>query len=489
MLGLPLVSERGSSANRSFFWFALVGVLALVPLDIFFQQFSRGLRERTLTSPHPEFASSEVIDPPGIGAICLESKYHVRVREFVVTEGWRFEEPPDWLTVVEELASLAQTRTEKVRVAIVAGELLGREVGIERLGAIEREVEPGGALAGDIYWFKRALTEGAEAISAEADRSLRERHGWFGELALARGNSDEIALRAPPTRGGDAIFGAVRAMGLLNLVVGALGILAVIALAALWKQGYFESAAFEPTEHAPVYLEAFCIFLLSFIVLLGVQVMSLWTTGTASIAMFVVCETLLWAGVIGMAWPILRGVPLDTMRLDLGLTTGERVPAEILCGVLVFLAILPVYAILDKVVTLIFEVAAQTDPASESEAVGEIGFPSYRRPLGHSWVLVWVSVVSAVVWAPIFEEFFFRGALFRALRQWGGPWLAVPVSAVVFGFGHPYDLHGLIMVSLAGVAFGLVREWRSSLIAPITMHVLYNGFINLQEVWFLAAVD
>jgi len=37
--------------------------------------------------------------------------------------------------------------------------------------------------------------------------------------------------------------------------------------------------------------------------------------------------------------------------------------------------------------------------------------------------------------------------------------------------------------------YALLREWRGSLIAPITAHMLHNGFLMFTELAVLAAID
>lgn len=483
MLGLPSVGD-GTAGNRALFIAAAVGVLLLVPLEVFVQQFHAGLRSRTVSSPLPSIAASEAIEDPGIGPLALESKYNVRLRDFVGTAGYRFDTPPAWPDVVERIERLAATRTERVRSAIVAAELLGQAEGLRRLDALEQEATPGGALAGDIYWLKRAYTEGREGLTAEAEASLKARHGWFGALAVARGNSTAALLKTPESEGGEALVRTFSRLGLMNLALAVVGVIAAASLFAFWRNGFFESAAFEKASHPEVYLEAFNIFLLLFIVLVGVQVLSMWTTGSVSVAMFVVVELLLWTTALGVVWPWLRGVPADEAAQDLGWTRGEGIGAEMLCGALAFLASIPVLWIVGMVVRLGVDAAGLG--AAEEET---IGFPSYRRPLGNSWIVLWAGTLSAVVWAPLVEETFYRGAMYRAVRERLGPWVAVPLTAVAFGVAHPYSLDGLIIVSIAGVGFALLREWRGSLIAPVTMHVLHNGFIQLQEISVIAAID
>jgi membrane protease YdiL (CAAX protease family) len=65
----------------------------------------------------------------------------------------------------------------------------------------------------------------------------------------------------------------------------------------------------------------------------------------------------------------------------------------------------------------------------------------------------------------------------------------VLVTAAVFGMVHPYTTAGLVQVGMIGIVFGLLREWRGSLIAPMVAHALHNGTIAFTTVMIMAAID
>src|SRR5207253_7448356 len=122
------------------------------------------------------------------------------------------------------------------------------------------------------------------------------------------------------------------------------------------------------------------------------------------------------------------------------------------------------------------------DDGSAAAAAEEgIKYPVFASPLGHSWIAVFLSLISACIWAPFFEEIFCRGGLHRYLPSKLGIMGRVAISAVIFGSIHPYDLSGIIPVTLSGVIFGLLREWRGSLIAGMVAHCLHNATIELSD--------
>jgi ABC-2 type transport system permease protein/sodium transport system permease protein len=94
-------------------------------------------------------------------------------------------------------------------------------------------------------------------------------------------------------------------------------------------------------------------------------------------------------------------------------------------------------------------------------------------------------VVLAVALTPaFFEEAFFRGFLFAALRSCSTPAAAILATAIVFGFFHwmsPSLLASerLLSSTLVGLVLGWVR-WRSdSLLPGILLHALHNGVLVL----------
>lgn len=80
----------------------------------------------------------------------------------------------------------------------------------------------------------------------------------------------------------------------------------------------------------------------------------------------------------------------------------------------------------------------------------------------------------ALVIAPLFEEVFFRGFAYPVLKQrWGATRAVVLVSAAFAGI-HFY-VPGLAPLFVLALGFTLAYEWTGSLIAPLTMHILFNA--------------
>jgi membrane protease YdiL (CAAX protease family) len=95
-------------------------------------------------------------------------------------------------------------------------------------------------------------------------------------------------------------------------------------------------------------------------------------------------------------------------------------------------------------------------------------------PQETSEMMHWFMAV-AVLAAPVFEEFIFRGVLFGGFRRSLGPVRAAVASALVFAIVHPAIASAPVFV--LGLIAALVYERSRSLLAPIAAHMTYNAVI------------
>jgi uncharacterized protein len=84
--------------------------------------------------------------------------------------------------------------------------------------------------------------------------------------------------------------------------------------------------------------------------------------------------------------------------------------------------------------------------------------------------------VAVVVFAPLFEETFFRGFLFRGLRDSAlGATGTILLTSAGWALLHlQYDFYGMAEIFVLGLVFGAVRLKTNSLYAPLLLHGLWN---------------
>jgi ABC-2 type transport system permease protein len=87
----------------------------------------------------------------------------------------------------------------------------------------------------------------------------------------------------------------------------------------------------------------------------------------------------------------------------------------------------------------------------------------------------WLFLATIVLAAPIFEEWLFRGLLYRSLRRSWGIATSVVISALLFTAIHP--MASSVAVLCLAVATALVLEKTGRLWPSMLVHVGYNAFI------------
>jgi membrane protease YdiL (CAAX protease family) len=179
-----------------------------------------------------------------------------------------------------------------------------------------------------------------------------------------------------------------------------------------------------------------------------------------------VALTLVWIRYVSGGPVAALGIPRRPLRdMGAGLATG---------------AVLVVLAAITATITVALAETLLGHAPPEAEQVD----PCVR---GSALVLLGPVVI---LMAPLAEEIFFRGFLFRGLRRRLRFWPAALISGFAFGLVHIAPVTArqaagtaLIAPALFVVGMGLafVYERRKSLLAPITAHAVFNvvGFLSI----------
>ncbi|GIV15694.1 MAG: CAAX protease family protein [Armatimonadota bacterium] len=144
--------------------------------------------------------------------------------------------------------------------------------------------------------------------------------------------------------------------------------------------------------------------------------------------------------------------------------TWKPLSAHLAWGTAAYVAMIPVLLI-----TVVFvQVLLPSIPSPAHPIAGVAS--SENSP----WVMVLLFLVAAV-FAPLFEEIFFRGVLLNALWAYtGNRWVGIVGSALVFSVLHPQMYLGWIAVFVIGLMLGGLFVERRSLVPCLWMHALNN---------------
>ena len=94
--------------------------------------------------------------------------------------------------------------------------------------------------------------------------------------------------------------------------------------------------------------------------------------------------------------------------------------------------------------------------------------------LAGPWSWLWLGAL-AVLAAPLFEEFIFRGLIQGGLRRSLPAWPAIVISAAIFAIVHPPA--SMLPVFVLGLCAGWAHERGGSLLVPMLVHGIYNAVV------------
>ena len=115
-------------------------------------------------------------------------------------------------------------------------------------------------------------------------------------------------------------------------------------------------------------------------------------------------------------------------------------------------------------------------------ALGRPVVPDVMKTLYQTANPVWLFWAALIGAAPLFEEVFFRGFLFKGLQaSWLGTPGTVIATAAVWAVIHlQYDAYGIATVFVVGLVLGAARAATGSLLLPIAMHLLANLVASIE---------
>jgi membrane protease YdiL (CAAX protease family) len=108
-------------------------------------------------------------------------------------------------------------------------------------------------------------------------------------------------------------------------------------------------------------------------------------------------------------------------------------------------------------------------------AIGQPVVPEFMKQAYASADPVWLLWLAFVVAAPLSEELFFRGFLFKGLERAITPAGAIVVTAAIWASIHlQYDIYGIGAIFILGLLLGAARYRSNSILPPLAMHALAN---------------
>lgn len=108
-----------------------------------------------------------------------------------------------------------------------------------------------------------------------------------------------------------------------------------------------------------------------------------------------------------------------------------------------------------------------------------VGWGPVDKPEPMFLAPLWLQLLLIAVIVPIYEEFFFRGALMSSLQKaTASRWWGIILSSVLFGLMHGKVESALALI-VAGILLGVMASYTNSLTISVIMHSTYNGTVVL----------
>ena len=443
--------------------------MVLVGAVVFLNQFAKPAPD-----PVPDPATAEIKAPGLLNSTAVVSKMVVKLLHVLKSQGQGGANGGlNEASLLARVDEQAKSPVDRLRVALVAGELGGREEALKRLALLEQDKDIPERVIADVASARRVLE--AER-PAELPEDLREglvaRHGWFAKLALSRGLDDSAAARAPLVEGGLRVIAIVALLVLVLLTVVLAGLGSLIAVVALLATGRIKAKFSPPLPGGSAFLEVLPVFAGGFLLIkLGLPWLIVAPDGSVPEWGLKAQLVVQWLLVPACLWPLVRGGRWGEFTRRIGWHRGEGWLKEIALGLFGYFAMLPALGV-DFLITVRL-VNAVKGPGTDGE-------PPVANPIleimAHAGTLEMVMFfVLATCWAPFVEETVFRGAFFGHLRGRGSPLVAATGSALAFGIMHGYEYMMLGPVILLGFTFALIREWRGTIVGCMAAHFIHNA--------------
>lgn len=477
--------DPGSPRARLLTWLVLVPAFLLV---VGLQQFSVFSANQTAIKEAQEIRPAGKADTFG-----LMSRFAVKIDRASRELSGRDEPDMNTSTLMTSVRDSATSPADRVRVAIVAGEMLGAEQARGSLAEAEETIENFGeslnesyrtGLAEDIAALRRLYA--GESLSPEERQRLIDHHGWHGRLALSFGQDNDDPERKELLSGGLTLVLGLAAFGFVVVLAVLGGLASFIVLMVKLGSGSLRMRFVAPSPGGSVYLETFAVFVGLFLMMqFAGAVAGHMLPGWAQYG-------LQWLVLPAIFWPLARGVSVSRWRRDMGLVAPEGLFREVGAGLFVYLASIPVYlvaALMGLALVVLRGVFFQVVSPSAPPAVE----PPMSNPVidlidGTDTASLVVLASLVTLWAPIVEELIMRGALYRHLRSRARFIVAALTSALLFGLLHQYDVFLMLPVMALGGMFALIREWRGSVLGGVLAHAVHNTAIFGLIAWIVSAV-
>lgn len=374
----------------------------------------------------------------------------------------------------EQLRQAVQTPAAGVCIVPVIAELSGFDAALQEIDRLRSRGDLADDEAADLNLLQQIYSRSPKPLDPEARAAFASRRDFFADLALSHVEGAEAsrreALLAAAKRTAAVLMALVAGVGAATLAgFLLLGVAGFLLRQGSLRSGYLRTAGDGPPARRLPFFETLIVFIVATLVLgllggLLQQVLELKAT-------WVLLVNMLALPVV--VWPMVRGASDEELRGACGWHPGAGFWREVASGLVGYAAGAPVL-VLALGVSVLLANWLGTQPTH----------PLVEEVAGAGWGEIAVIFLLASVWAPLVEESVFRGGFYHYLRGRLGILAAAFVSSFFFAVIHPQGIVGVPPLVALAMILALIREWRGSLIASVTVHAVHNT-LAMTAVFFM----
>ena len=339
-------------------------------------------------------------------------------------------------------------------------------------GEVDADEEFRSLLDAELALVSRIDRGEASDVPADERERIEKALGPTGRMLVAKASGDQSTLEELQASGA-LVLGLIVFLGVGAVGLGLVGLAFWVLFAVLLVLGKTSGLAREQGDWNHVYAEVFAVWLVAYMALPRVlrALVPLESLLSSDAALVLGVLLTLLAAAAALWWGTVRGLPLRMLLSGCGVARWGVMDVVwgVACwsmGIVALAAGVGVAVVLSKLF---------------GDGTMRPSHPIQQMVQDSGGLGLLCTYMLACVSAPLFEELFFRGAMYRNLRTGLGRWgplgsaaASMAISSFIFAAIHP---QGLIFVPVLGglaVGFCVMREWRGSINASIVAHALNN---------------
>ncbi len=370
--------------------------------------------------------------------------------------------------LIQQTKSMSHNKIDQIGLTPLIAELSGQDAAIKYIDRLITDRDLPDTLCIDLNTFKQIYSESSLYVRQNKIKELQNRYQWNADVALTFDMPDNEPARKKIFNTAINTYYIFMVFTFIILIAIICGVSAFIFILTRHIKKKLITAFPSEKETIPDSHVAFLEVTVFFIIIL-----TLMTNFGSYVSTIIMWFSYITLSILALIWPLQRGINIEYYKKALGWHSGNGFLKEIGFGITGYLAGLPIMMVGCFFTLFIIQHTGNFPVHPLTNKIEHVG----------SVEIIWLITLACIL-APFLEESLFRGAFYRYLRYKNSIILSAIINGFIFAAIHPQGFAAIPALSSIGIVLSLLREWRGSLIAPITAHIINNTFITVMLIIF-----